>query len=185
MRNHVHEELEKKMEITINILKDELHSIRVGRANPLLLDHVKVDYYGVPTPIKQLANISVPEPRSMIIQPYDPSIMAEIEKAILTSDLGLNPSNDGKIIRLTFPIPSEERRKSLSKHVKKVGEESKVALRNERRNANELLKKMEKNNELTEDGLKLSETEVQKMTDDNIKIIDEIIKQKEKDIMEI
>lgn len=185
MKNHVHEELGRKMEITINILRDELHGIQIGRANPLLLDHIKVDYYGVSTPIKQLANISAPDPRSMIIQPYDPSVMSEIEKAILISDLGINPSNDGKIIRLVFPIPSEERRKSLSKHVRKVGEECKVALRNERRNANEKLKKMEKNNELTEDGLKLSEEEVQKMTDEHIKIVDEIITQKEKDIMEI
>lgn len=185
MKNFVHELMNEKMEKTIRVLKDELHSIRAGRANPSLLDRILVPYYGVETPLKQMANISVPEPRMILVQPYDPSVMKEIEKAIMTSDLGINPSNDGKVIRLTLPILTEERRIELTKLVKKVGESSKIALRNERRDANEKLKKMEKSGEITEDDLKSAEQEVQEMTDRYVKMVDELIKQKDQEIMEV
>ncbi len=185
MKNVVHELLKGKMEKTIHVLKDELHSIRAGRANPALLDHVVVDYYGTPTPINQLANISVPEARMLLVQPYDPSVMSAIEKAILTSDLGINPSNDGKVIRLVMPVLTEERRKELVKVVKKIGENAKIALRNERREANDSLKKMEKDKEITEDNLKSAEEEVQKMTDHYSGTVDNLIHQKEVEILEV
>ncbi|OPL08373.1 MAG: ribosome recycling factor [delta proteobacterium ML8_F1] len=185
MKTVVHDLLKEKMEKTIRVLKDELHSIRAGRANPALLDHVVVDYYGTPTPIHQIANISVPEARMLVVQPYDPSAMGDIEKAILTSDLGINPSNDGKIIRLVLPVLTEERRKDLVKVVKKIGETSKVALRNERREANDILKKMEKDKEITEDNLKSAEEEVQKMTDHYSGVVDHLIQQKEVEILEV
>jgi len=185
MKNVVHELLKGKMEKTIHVLKDELHSIRAGRANPALLDHVVVDYYGTPTPINQLANISVPEARMLLVQPYDPSVMSAIEKAILTSDLGINPSNDGKVIRLVMPVLTEERRKELVKVVKKIGENAKIALRNERREANDSLKKMEKDKEITEDNLKSAEEEVQKMTDQYSGTVDNLIHQKEVEILEV
>ncbi|MBN2260943.1 MAG: ribosome recycling factor [Clostridiales bacterium] len=185
MKNFVHDLLNEKMEKTIHVLKDDLHSIRAGRANPALLDHILLDYYGTSTPLKQMANISVPEARVLLIQPYDPTSISSIEKAILVSDLGLNPSNDSKVIRLTLPILTEERRKELAKSVKKVGEASKVALRNERREANDKLKKSQKAHEITEDELKSAEDEVQKMTDRYVAIIDDLIKQKEEEIMEV
>lgn len=185
MRNEVHEVLQEKMDKTVNVLNDDLHSVRAGRANPALLDRVVVDYYGSETPLKQIANVSVPEPRVLMIQPYDATALKDIEKAILIADLGINPSNDGKIIRLVLPILTEERRKDLTKVVKKYGEESKVAIRNERRHANDKLKKMQKNSELTEDDLKSFEMEVQKMTDEHIKLIDQIIKDKEVEILEV
>jgi ribosome recycling factor len=185
MRNQVHEMLQEKMEKTISVLKEELNHIRAGRANPLILDKLKVEYYGSEMPIKQLASISVPEPRMIQIQPYDTSIMREIEKAILTSDLGLNPSNDGKVLRLIIPMLTEERRKDLTKQVKKLGEDSKVALRNERRDAIDALKKMEKNNEITEDGLSSAEKEVQKLIDEYATKIDEVITKKSDEIMEV
>ena len=185
MENLVHSMLDSKMEKTINVLKDELHSIRAGRANPALLDHINVDYYGVDTPLKQMANISAPEPRSLLIQPYDPTTISDIEKAIMISDIGINPSNDGKIIRLNMPILTEERRKELAKLVKKDGESSKIALRNERRDANDKLKRQEKSGELTEDELKSAEEQVQKLTDKYVKIVDELVKQKEEELLEI
>ncbi len=185
MENNIQDFLKIKMEKTIQVLKDDLHSIRAGRANPALLDHITVEYYEVDTPLKQLANISVPEPRMLLIQPYDPTIIKLIEKAILVSDLGINPSNDGKSIRLGLPILTEDRRKELAKLVKKVGENSKIALRNERRDANDKLKKQEKANEITEDTLKSIENGVQKMTDKYVAIIDDLVKQKESEIMEL
>lgn len=185
MKNYVHKILSEKMEKTIRILKDELHGIRAGRANPSLLDKITVEYYGIETPLKQVANISVPEPRMLLIQPYDATFMKEIEKAIMISDLGINPSNDGKVIRLNLPILTEERRVELTKVVKKIGESSKVALRNERREANDKLKKSEHAKDITEDDLKSAEEEVQKMTDKYIKIIDSLVKQKEEEIMEV
>jgi ribosome recycling factor len=185
MKNFVHEMLNEKMEKTIRVLKDNLHSIRAGRANPSLLDHIVVEYYGSPTPLKQLSNISVPEPRVLMIQPYDPSVIKDIEKAIQLADLGINPSNDGKLIRLTLPILTEERRFLLTKDVKKVGEANKVALRNERRDANDKLKRLEKSKELTEDDHKSAVIEVQEMTDKYSKIVDELITQKEAEIMEV
>lgn len=185
MENYINDYLNSKMKKTIQVMKDELHSVRAGRANPSLLDHITVDYYGVETPLKQMANISVPEPRMLMIQPYDPTIIQAIEKSIMVSDLGINPSNDGKSIRLGLPILTEDRRKELAKLVKKIGENSKIALRNERRDANDKLKKQEKANEITEDTLKSAEESVQKMTDKYVEMIDNLVKQKEEDIMEI
>ena len=181
----IHDVLEEKMNKTLNVLKEELQSVRAGRANTMLLDRITVDYYGSETPIKQLASVSVPEPRTISIQPYDATQIPAIEKAILVSDLGLNPSNDGKMIRLTLPMLTEERRKDLSKIVKKLGEDAKVALRNERRDANDKLKKLQKNNEITEDDLSKSEKDVQTTTDKFVKQIDEMIANKEKEIMEV
>lgn len=180
-----HKELEEKMNKTLKVLKDDLNSIRAGRANPAMLDRLSIDYYGTVTPIKQIASVAAPEPRMITIQPYDPSVMNAIEKAIQQSDLGINPSNDGKIIRLNIPQLTEERRKDLTKIVKKTAEESKVALRNERRNANDALKKMQKDGELTEDDLKAAQDEVQKITDKFIKQVDEMTDNKEKEILEV
>ena len=163
----------------------ELSSIRAGRASASLLDRIQVDYYGAPTPVNQLAGISVPEARLLVIQPYDKTILGEIEKAILKSDLGLNPSNDGSIIRIMIPQLTEERRKELAKQVKKEAEEAKVAVRNIRRDANEDLKKLEKNGEITEDGLRGHVEDIQKMTDEHIARIDQITKDKEKEILEV
>ncbi|WIF94670.1 ribosome recycling factor [Caminicella sporogenes] len=185
MRLEVHNNLEEKMQKSIKVLKEELVSIRAGRANPALLDRIEVEYYGSKMPLKQIANISAPEPRLLVIQPYDASSISSIEKVIEQSDLGINPSNDGKVIRLSIPMLTEERRKELLKIVKKTGEEAKVAIRNERREANDKLKKMHKNNELTEDDLKRAEDEVQKLTDKYISIIDELVSKKEKEIMEV
>lgn len=185
MRNQVHDLLQEKMEKTLNVLKDELNHIRAGRANPLILDKVRVEYYGSETPIKQLASISVPEPRIIQIQPYDGSILKDIEKAIQIADLGINPSNDGKVIRLIIPMLTEERRKDLVKTVKKLGEDSKVALRNERRDAIDHLKKMEKGKEISEDELTSAEKEVQKMIDEQVVKIDAVITKKSEEIMEV
>lgn len=185
MSLQVHKELEHKMQKTIRVFKEELHSIRAGRANPALLDRISVEYYGTPTPLKQVASVSAPEPRLLVIQPYDKTAIQAIEKAITQSDLGINPSNDGKIIRLAIPQLTEERRKELIKIVKKNGEEAKVALRNERRDANDKLKKMQKSGELTEDDQKQAEDDVQKLTDKYIKIVDELITTKEKEMLEV
>lgn len=185
MRNLVHERLNEKMEKTMSVLRDELGHIRAGRANPLILDKVKVNYYGSDTPIKQLAAISVPEPRILQIQPYDASILNEIVKAIQVADLGINPSNDGKVIRLIIPMLTEERRKDLQKNIKKLGEDAKVAVRNERRDAIEHLKKMEKSKEITEDDLTSGEKEIQKMVDDVIVKIDQMVTKKSEEIMEV
>lgn len=176
---------EDQMNKSINFLKEELAAIRAGKANPKLLDKIQVNYYGSMTPINQMANISVPEPRCLIIQPWDASSMKEIEKAILASDLGINPTNDGKIIRLMLPQLTEERRKDLLKLVKKEIENAKIALRNIRRDAIEIFKKMEKSSELTKDDLKKAEEEAQKLTDKYTKIIDDIYKDKEKEILEV
>lgn len=181
----VHDTLNEKMNKTIEVLLDNLKGIRAGRANPSLLDKVVVDYYGSPTPLMQLANISVPEPRLLLVQPFDPSVVADIEKAISQSELGINPSNDGKVIRLAVPQLTEERRKELTKQVKKMGEDAKVALRNERRHANDELKKLEKNGELTQDDLKASLEEVQEIINSHTEEIDKIIDKKEKEILEV
>ncbi|MDK2917422.1 MAG: ribosome recycling factor [Candidatus Petromonas sp.] len=185
MQLEVHKNCEEKMKKTINVLKEELHSIRAGRANPALLDRIMVNYYGTPTPLKQIASISAPEPRLLVIQPYDTNSIKDIEKAITQSDLGINPSNDGKVVRLAIPMLTEERRKELIKVVKKTGEDAKIAIRNERRDANDSLKKMHKNNELTDDDLKRAEDEVQKLTDKYIDIIDELVNKKEKEVLEV
>ncbi len=176
---------EDKMHKTIHALETEYNAIRAGRANPHVLDNIKMDYYGQPTPIQQVGNVSIPEPRMIQIQPWDSSIIKDIEKAILTSDLGINPNTDGKIIRLVFPELTEERRKTLTKEVKKKGEDAKVAIRNIRRDAIDHFKKAEKSHEITEDDLKDYETNIQKMTDKFIKIIDEHVDDKAKDILTV
>ncbi len=176
---------QEKMNKTISVLKEDLNTVRAGRANAALLDQISVDYYGMMTPVKNLANIQVPDPRSLLIIPFDPKSLKNIEKAILVSNLGINPTNDGKNIRLVIPPLTEERRKELSKVIKKMGEESKVAVRNCRREANDQIKKAEKSGELTEDDVKKDLDEIQKMTDKCMKEIDQIIAGKEKDIMEL
>lgn len=181
----VQQVLEEKMRKSISVLKEELNTVRAGRANPALLDKVMVDYYGSPTPLKNISNISVPDPRSLMISPFDPKSIHDIEKAINIANLGINPSNDGKVIRLVIPAVTEERRKELIKVIKKYGEDAKVAVRNERRDANDELKKQEKAGELTEDDLKKSLEEVQKKTDKTMKDIDQIVVDKEKEIMEV
>ncbi|MGN1144716.1 MAG: ribosome recycling factor [Anaerovoracaceae bacterium] len=177
--------LEERSKKTISVLKEDLNTVRAGRANPALLDKVSVQYYGSPTPLKNLSNISTPDPRTLLITPFDPKSIGEIEKAINMANIGINPSNDGKCIRLVIPPVTEDRRKELTKTVKKMGEESKVAIRNLRRDANDHLKKMEKNHEITEDESKKALDDVQKATDKVIKEIDEIVAAKEKEILEV
>ncbi|GAA0861537.1 Vegetative protein 12B [uncultured Clostridium sp.] len=185
MSAQVKKQLEEKMSRTIEALKTEFTTIRAGRANAQMLDKIRVDYYGTPTPINQVGAISVPEPRTLMINPWDKTAMPEIEKAIRNSDLGLNPTNDGQVIRISVPALTEERRKELAKQASKVAEEFKVRLRNERRDANDKLKKMEKEGEITEDDLKKSQDEVQKITDKFIKEVDSLLKAKEQDIMAV
>lgn len=175
----------EKMKKAIQAFTRELATIRAGKASASLLDRVTVDYYGAPTPVNQLAGISTPEARLLVIQPYDKSILGDIEKAILKSDLGLNPSNDGSIIRISIPQLTEERRKELVKVIKKESEEAKVAIRNIRRDGNDELKKLEKNGEITEDALRGYSDDIQKVTDEHIAKIDQITKDKEKEIMEV
>lgn len=175
----------EKMSKTIANLTKELSTLRAGRANPAVLDKVLVDYYGTPTPINQMANISVPEPRLLVISVWDASMLNAVEKAIQKSDIGINPANDGKVIRLVFPELTEERRKELVKQVKKKGEEAKVAIRSIRRDANEQVKKKRKESLITEDDQKALEEDIQKLTDDKVKEIDNIIAEKEKEIMEV
>ncbi|MBQ2747604.1 MAG: ribosome recycling factor [Firmicutes bacterium] len=177
--------LKERVEKSKSVLKEELNTVRAGRANPALLDKIVVDYYGSPTPLKNISNISVPDPRTLLISPFDPKSISDIEKAINISNLGINPSNDGKVIRLVIPAVTEERRKELTKTVKKMGEDSKVAVRNLRREANDELKKQEKAGEITEDDLKKDLDTVQKETDKAIKDIDDICAAKEKEIMEV
>ena len=174
-----------KMEKTVSVLKEDLNTVRAGLANAAILDKVSVNYYGTQTPLKSVANISVPDPRTLMITPFDPSSIADIEKAINEANLGLNPSNDGKAIRLVVPQLTEERRKELTKTTKKMGEEAKVAVRNIRRDVNEAAKKAEKNGDMTEDDLKGTLDDVQKSTDKFIKTIDEMIAKKDKEIMEV
>ena len=176
---------ETKMQKSYDALLREYAGIRAGRANPHVLDKIKVDYYGTPTPLQQVGNISVPEARIIQIQPWEKKMIREIEKAIQMSDLGINPTNDGSTIRLVFPELTEERRKALAKDVKKKGDDAKVAIRNIRRDANETFKKMNKNNELTEDDQKNLETKAQKLTDKFIAEIDKAIEEKTKEIMKV
>ena len=177
--------LEEKMEKTINVFSEKLAEVRAGRANPAILNKVRIDYYGTQTPINQVAAISVPEARLIVIQPWDASVLKEIEKAILASDIGINPNNDGKVIRLAFPELNEERRKELVKDIKKMGEETKVAIRNVRREGIDTAKLLQKNGELTEDEIKHSENEIQKMTDKYIDEVDKVLEKKEKEIMSV
>ncbi|MGI5172010.1 ribosome recycling factor [Treponema sp. OMZ 840] len=174
----------QRMEKSIAALKDEFNAIRTGRASASLFDKVRVDYYGQPTPLNQVATISIPEARSVVIQPFDKSLIGEIEKAIQKSELGLNPSNDGKIIRIAIPPLTADRRKELVKQAKATAENSRVAIRNIRRDGNEELKKMQKDAKLTEDELKTSEEDLQKSTDKFITEINKILEAKEKEIME-
>ncbi len=183
--NTVIKNAEESMQRRINHLESEYARIRAGRANPAVLDKLVVDYYGAPTPVKQLAAVSVTEARTLSIQPYDASVLRAIEKAIQTSDIGINPQNDGKIIRLTFPPLTEDKRKEIVKDVSKQAEDSKVQVRNERRDAIEKLKKMKKNSEITEDDLENGQEKVQKLTDKFTKKIDEICAEKQKEVMAI
>ena len=178
-------EFESRMNKTISVFEENLSEVRAGRANPAILNKISVEYYGTPTPINQVAGISVPEARLIMIQPWDTSILKEIEKAILASDIGINPNNDGKVIRLAFPELTEERRKELVKEIKKMAEESKVAIRTIRRDAIDKAKTMQKNSEITEDDLRGAEDSVQKLTDKKIEEIDKILADKEKEILTI
>ncbi len=185
MPKSVMNETTSKMNNAIQAFSRDLASIRAGRATPSILDKLTIIYYGTPTPVNQVAGISIPEARLIMIQPYDKSVLGDIEKAILKSDLGLSPSNDGSVIRLAVPALTEERRKDLVKQVKKEAEEAKVVVRNIRRDANDEFKKLEKKSEITEDDLRGYSDDVQKLTDDNISKIDEMAKDKEKEIMEV
>lgn len=177
--------IEDRMEKAVGAYERNLSEIRAGRANPAVLNKVKIDYYGVPTPISQVAGVSVPEARLIVIQPWDASVLKEIEKAILASDIGINPNNDGKVIRLAFPELTEERRKELVKDIKKMAEEAKVAVRSVRRDGIDEFKTKQKNSEITEDDLKVAESEIQKLTDTKIADIDAILEKKEKEVMSI
>ena len=180
-----YDEIKEKMSKAIEVLNERLAEIRAGRANPAILNKVKIDYYGTPTPINQVAGVSVPEARLIVIQPWDISILKEIERAILAADLGINPNNDGKVIRLAFPELNEERRKELVKDVKKIAEDARVAVRGVRRDGMDDAKTKQKNSEITEDELRIAETEIQKITDKNIEEIDKILENKEKEIMSV
>ena len=178
-------EIKEKMDKTINVYAENLAEIRAGRANPAILNKITVDYYGVPTPINQVAGISVPEARLIVIQPWDANILKEIEKEILKSDIGINPNNDGKVIRLAFPELNEERRKEIVKDIRKIAEEAKIAVRSIRRDAIDSFRKQQKDSEITEDELKVAEDEVQKITDSKIAEIDSILANKEKEVMSV
>ena len=180
-----YQEFENKMKKTCDALESQFATIRAGRANAAVLDQITVDYYGSPTPINQVASIATPDARSLLIQPWDASILKGIEKAIMTSDLGIHPQNDGRMIRLVFPPLTEERRLDLVRQTKKYGEEAKVAIRNIRRDAIEKIKKMQKASEITEDDYKNTEKDIQKLTDDFTKEIDKIMANKEKELREI
>lgn len=180
-----YQEIQRKMKKTLSVLQEELMGIRAGRANPAILEKVTVDYYGTATPINQIGNISVPEARMLVIQPWDASIVKEVEKALLKSDIGITPNSDGKVIRLVFPPLTEERRKELVKSVHKKGEDTKVAIRSIRRDALEQYKVQKKNSEITEDDLKDIEKDIQQLTDNCIKDIESILNDKEKEIMEV
>ncbi len=176
---------EEKMTKTINVYEENLAEIRAGRANPAILNKITIDYYGTPTPINQVAGVSVPEARMIVIQPWDASVLKEIEKEILKSDIGINPNNDGKVIRLVFPELNEERRKEIVKDIKKMAEEARVAIRSIRRDAIDDAKAMQKNSEITEDELKSAEDNIQKLTDKYVTEIDNILDKKEKEIMSV
>ncbi len=180
-----HKDFQEKIEVTKEVLKEDLNTVRAGRANPSLLDKVSVDYYGTPTPLKNIANISAPDPKSLQITPFDPSSLNDIERAINIANIGITPTNDGKNVRLAIPDLTEERRKELTKLTKKYGEEAKVAVRNLRREANESVKKQEKDGEISEDDRDDELEKIQKTTDEAIKAIDQIIKEKDKEIMEV
>ena len=177
--------IEERMNKTISVLSENFSEVRAGRANPAILNKVKVDYYGTPTPINQVAGISVPEARLIVIQPWDASLLKEIEKEILKAEIGINPNNDGKVIRLSFPELTEERRKDLVKEIKKMAEDSKVSIRSIRRDGIDEAKAKQKAGELTEDELKSAEDQIQKLTDKKVAEIDALLQNKEKDIMSV
>ena len=179
------EKYTEKMQKSVDSLERDYNSIRAGRANPHVLDKIKIDYYGTPTPLQQVGNITVPEPRVLCIQPWETSLLKKIEKEIQTSDIGIHPTNDGKVIRLVFPELTEEHRKDLVKDVKKKAEAAKVAIRNIRRDANDFLKKAQKDNEITEDELKELQTKVQKSTDKFVKKVDEAMEKKSQEILTV
>lgn len=179
------EQYEEKMEKTIDTLLTEYSTIRAGRANPHILDNIRVDYYGTPTPLQQVGNVTVPEARSLLITPWEVSLLKDIEKAILCSDIGITPNNDGKSIRLSFPELTEDRRKDITKDIKKKGEASKVAIRNIRRDANDAIKKQNKDGDISDDEQKSAETDIQKLTDKYISKIDKEVEIKTKEIMTI
>ncbi|MCL2046475.1 MAG: ribosome recycling factor [Oscillospiraceae bacterium] len=181
----MYEEYENKMKKTIESLQTQYTSIRAGRANPSILDQIKVEYYGTPTPMNQIASISTPDPRTLVIQPWDGSSLKPIEKALISSDLGITPANDGRVIRLVFPQPTEERRKELIKQVSKQAEDSKVAIRNVRRDALESFKAQKKKGEITEDDMTNTEKDLQKLTDKYVSEIDKVAEKKEAEIKEI
>ncbi len=178
-------EYENKMKKTVEVVHAQFTSVRAGRANAAVLEHIRVEYYGAPTPIQQIASVSTPDPRSLVIQPWDASSLKSIEKAIQTSDLGINPTNDGRVIRLLFPQLTEERRKELVRQVSKYSEEAKVAIRNIRRDAMEIFKAQKKKSEITEDDLKDVERDMQNLTDDYIREVEKIAEKKEKELYEI
>ena len=177
--------LNEKMEKTISVFSEKLSEVRAGRANPAVLNKIRIDYYGTQTPINQVAAVSVPEARLIVIQPWDASVLKEIEKAILASDIGINPNNDGKVIRLAFPELNEERRKEIVKDIKKMAEEAKVAVRNVRREGIDLAKAEQKDGNMTEDELKNAENEIQKITDKYIEEVDKVLEAKEKEVMSV
>ena len=177
--------LEEKMDKTISVLEENFAEVRAGRANPAILNKVKVDYYGTPTPINQVAGISVPEARLIVIQPWDLNLLKEIEKEILKAEIGINPNNDGKVIRLAFPELTEERRKEIVKDIKKTAEDSKVSIRSIRREGIDDAKKLKNDNQITEDELKGAEDQIQKLTDNKIAEIDKILSNKENEIMNV
>ena len=177
--------IKEKMNKSIDNLREKFAEVRAGRANPAILNKVKIDYYGTPTPINQVAGVSVPEARMIVIQPWDISVLKEIEKAILASDIGINPNNDGKVIRLAFPELTEERRKDLVKDIKKMAEEAKVAVRAVRRDGIETAKAEQKEGNMTEDELKQAENDIQKLTDTSVEEIDKILANKEKEVMSV
>lgn len=185
MTDTVFKETKDKMDKAIDVFHRELARLRTGRASLSMLEDVRVDYYGTPTPINQLATMSIPESRLITIQPWDVSVLSSIEKAIMTSELGLNPTNDGKLIRVAIPPLTEERRKEIVKMAKKISEDCKIAIRNMRRDANEEIKKLEKDKTISQDDLKKAQTRIQEMTDKSIAKIDDILKHKEKEIMEV
>ena len=183
--SEIYKVAEEKMNKSVNAMLNEYAAIRAGRANPAVLDRVEVEYYGAPTPLNQMAAISVPDARTLVVQPWDKSSLKDIERGILTADIGINPQNDGSVIRLVFPPLTEERRRDLVKQVKKYGEEAKVAVRNIRRDAMDKFKAQKKKSEITEDDLKIIEKDLQKLTDDYIKEVERIADEKEKELMEI
>ena len=180
-----YDHIKEKMDKTISVLQENFAEVRAGRANPAILNKIKVDYYGTPTPINQVAGISVPEARLIVIQPWDASLLKEIEKEILKAEIGINPNNDGKVIRLAFPELNEERRKEIVKEIKKMAEDAKVSIRSVRREGIDKAKKLQKDNQMTEDELKSAEDQMQKITDSKIAEIDKILAEKEKEVMNV